>query len=218
MNRRFSLNILVLVVAFMALTGPYLARAFADQKERSLVANVDMERVFAQSSAKLDAEKRLNEAGSRLFTHFQQATRLTYATPAELESYTSALETETQTDATKQTITKIEADVQARRDEVQKLSTTKDTDLTAKDRARLRELTTISDQARQAMDAVKRLYDRKLADEETQFTRDAQAQVREIVGKLAKEQGFQEVYDTTAMVYAPVDLTPMAIQRVKPKP
>jgi len=208
----------MLAAAVLIAAAPYLLAAARPAPDAGLVVNVDMQQLVAESEARSQAEQRLRAYSLQMFQRFDRTTKLIYATPEELEQFSEAINAEPETEATKQAVAKIEATVQERREELQRLSALKESEVTDKDRARIRALNAMPAQAQQAMALLKRLYDQKVQQRESAETRRAAAEVRAIVAQVAKEKGFGQVFDTTSLVYATVDITPIALPRVRKKP
>jgi Skp family chaperone for outer membrane proteins len=218
MPKRTSMNVLVLSAALLIGAGPYIVKAAvnaAGRQPESIVANVDMQRVFNESDAKKAVEQKLTEYGATLGKRFDEVSRTQYLTPDEISDYSAKLNIEKPTDADTKRIADIKAASQQRAEEYQRLSALKQP--TAKDAARLQELDTMQRQRPLFQDRLQKLYQQAVDEEEQKQMRAGLAEVRGIVGKMAKEQGFTEVYDVTAMVYAPADLTDQAIRKVQKK-
>jgi len=215
MSRRPSVNVLVLSAAFLIGAGPYLVRAAGIQAATGVVANVDMQRVFLESDARKAAETRVREYGRALFQRFGETAQLAYLTADEIAEYSEIVNAEQPTAAQQQRLAAIKAESAKRTDEAQRLALIKDSDLTAKDRARLRELNTIKEQQKPALDRLRQLYQQMVNEEDLRQTRVAHGEVRAIVGRVAKEMGCSEVFDTSSLVYATVDITQNVLPKVK---
>jgi Skp family chaperone for outer membrane proteins len=226
MARKSLTNTLVLSAALILGAGPYIVRAAGNhdkpaavegQAENGKTACVDMARVYAESAAKQKVVVKIREFGTTVFQRFEELTRLSYLTMDELNDYSEALFAQPQTDAQKQKMTSLRAESAKRTEEYQNLSATKDADLTPADRTRLRELNGIAQKQPQVFGQMQAGARQLVNEEEERLTRQGVSEVRDIVSKLAKEQGFTYVYDSNALVVAPVDLTLKAIERVQPK-
>jgi Skp family chaperone for outer membrane proteins len=215
--RKSLTHYLILTAALLIGAGPYLVRAAALRPDQGLVANVDMQRVFAESEARQTASARVRGYAAAVSQRFDETSRLTFLNAQEIGEYSEIINAEKPTDAQKQRAEALKAESAKRADEMQKLSTKKEADLTPQDHARMKELAAVEQQRPQALEGLRRIYQNMVSDEEAKQMNLAQAEVRVLVGKMAKEQGFTEVFDTTALVYAPIDLTPNALLRVKKK-
>jgi Skp family chaperone for outer membrane proteins len=214
MPKHPSINVLMLSAAFLIGAAPYVLKAAGRQPE-ALVATVDMQRVFAESDIKKGVDQKLTEYGATLGKRFDEVAHTPYLTPDEISDYSAKLNIEKPTEADTKRIADIKAAAQQRADEYQKLSATKQP--TPKDAARLQELDVMQRQRPLYQDRLQKLYQQAVDEEEQKQMRAGLAEVRGIVGKMAKDQGFGQVFDVTAMVYAPVDLTEQAIHKVQQK-
>ncbi len=218
MSRRPVVSILVLTAALLIGGGPYLLRPGGTQNAPGqLIGNVDMQRLFIESDARRAAEERIMQYGRQMGQRFDEVAATPFLTPEEILEYSDILNTEKQTDAQKQRLAAIKAESGKRAEEFQKLSVLKDNEITPQTRTRLRELTTLRDQQRQAMERLRQIYQQMVNEEDGRQMRQAQMEVREIVGRVAKERGFTQVFDSAALVYASIDLTPVVMPQVKKK-
>jgi len=215
MSSRTSVNVLILSAALLIGAGPYLVRASITHADAPMVANVDMQRVFAESDAKRSLEQKLTEFGATLGKRFDEVSKTQFLNPDEISDLSGALNIEKPTEADTKKIETIKAESQKRAEEYQRLSAVKQP--TDKDLARIRELDALQRQRPLYMDRLQKLYQQAVDEEEQRRMRAGMAEVRGIVGKMAKEQGFGEVYDVSAMVYAPADLTEQAVHKVQAK-
>jgi len=215
MSKRPVFNVLVLSTALIIGAGSYVVHAAGLHPDQGMVANVDMQRVFAESDTRKGIEQKIQEFGSNLGKHFDEITRAPYLTADEISDYSAALNAEKPTDNDKKKIDNIKAESAKRVDEAQKLGAVKQP--TAADQARIRELDNMQRQRPVYLERLQKIYQQAMDEEEQKRTRAGLAEVRGIVGKLAKDQGFSQVYDVSAMVYAPVDLTEQAMHKTQTK-
>jgi hypothetical protein len=216
-SKRPLTHILVLSTALLIGAGPYVVRAAGIGPDAGAVANVDMQRVYAESDAKKASDTRVREYGRTMFDRFAQTAQLQFLSAEELSDYSEAMNSEKPTDAEKKKIADLKAESTRRLDENQKLATTPQATLTDKDKERLRILNGYQQQRPQILDRLQKVYQQMVDEEEIRQQRQGMVEVRGIVGKVAKDQGITQVYDATAMVVAPVDLTQQALQKVKKK-
>lgn len=215
MSRPPQTSILLLSAALLIGAGPYLVRAVGQQPDRGTVAIVDMRRLFLESDARQANARRVIELDRTLSQRFDQIRQMTYLTGEEIGELNALLNVEKPTEEQKNRIAAIQTEAGKRAEEYARLSTTKDSDLTAQDKMRLRQLNGMAEQHRLAMAQLQQLYQRMVSDEGERQTRQTQAEIRAVVGKLAREMGYTQVFDVEALVYAPVDLTEKALDRVK---
>jgi Skp family chaperone for outer membrane proteins len=215
MSKRPIVNVLVLSVAIIIGASSYVVRAAGVHPDQGLVANVDMARVFAESDVRKGIDKNIQAFGSNLGKHFDEIGSTPYLTADEISDYSAALNAENPTDNDKKKIETIKAASAKRVDEVQKLSAVKQP--TPADQTRMRELENMQRQRPVFLDRLQKIYQAAMDEEEQKRTRAGLAEVRGIVGKMAKDQGFSQVYDVTSMVYAPTDLTEQAMRKTQTK-
>ncbi len=220
MRRPFTSH-LVLTAAILIGAGPYIVKAASSPAPHAAPqegpAMVDLMRVYGESDTRKAADQKIEEYGKLMGQRFDEIAGMSYLNATEIRDYSDALTAEKPTDADKQKMATIKAESTKRAAEAQALIGRKDSDLTAADRMRLRDLTAMREQQPSIMGQLQRLYQQLVNNKDTELTRLGVAEVRVIVGKLAKEQGFTQVFDTTAMVYAPTDLTQAALAKVKKK-
>ena len=218
MRRPFT-SPLVLTAAILIGAGPYVVRAASTPHAapQEGPAMVDLMRVYGESDVRKAADQKIEEYGKLMGQRFDEIAGMSYLNATEIRDYSDAQNAEKPTDADKQKLAAIKAESAKRSAEAQALIGKKDSDLTAADRMRLRDLTAMKEQQPSIMGQLQRLYQQLVNNKDTELTRLGVAEVRTIIGKLAKEQGFIQVFDTTAMVYAPTDLTQAALAKVKKK-
>jgi Skp family chaperone for outer membrane proteins len=221
-SKRPFMNVLVLSAALVIGAGPYVVRAAgfrgnAYHAEPGAVANIDMQRVYSESDARKAAEEKVRDFGIKLGGHFDEIAKMEYLSPAEISDYSVALNAEKPAPADAKKITDLKAASSTRTDEWSALSGKKDADLTKNDRDRMRELTTNRNQRPEVMARLQKIYQAAVDEQEAKENRTGMAEVRTIVAKLAKDQGLSQVYDTTSMVYAPIDLTDQALKKTQTK-
>ncbi len=214
MLKRPFVNVLVLSTALILGAGSYIVRAAGMRAaDQGLVANVDMQRVFVESDVRKGIELKLQEFGANLGKHFDEVTKTPYLGPDEISDLSAALNAEKPTDADKKKIDTIKGESQKRVDEAQRMAALKQP--AEKDLARIRELEAMQRQRPLYQERLQKVYQQAIDEEETRRMRAGMAEVRVIVGKLARDQGFGQVFDVTAMVYASSDLTDQAIRKVQ---
>lgn len=218
MTKRPTLNVLILSAALLIGAGPYLVRAADRQANAGITANVDMQRVYSESDARTAALTRAFEYNKSLHAKFEQIAGLKHLTRDEIQDLSDALTRENPTPADKTKADSLTASAGKRAAEVQALSLKKEADLTQADKARFRELNTMEQEQPKVMDQLRFIYERMVAEEEAKQIRIGVGEVRAIVSKIAKDQGITEVFDTSSMVYAPIDLTAASLPKVKKKP
>jgi Skp family chaperone for outer membrane proteins len=217
MSQRSLAHVLIFAVALLIGAGPYLVRAAGLRAEQEVVANVDMQRLFMESEARRTAEKNIREYGHLMYQRYEEIARLPYLTPAEIEEYSLAINSPNPTEAQKQRIAALKGESAKRSEEAQQLALRRDSEITDKDRARLRELSAMQQQREQTMELLKKLYQQMVNDEEARQSRAAREEIRAVVGKVAKAMGIAQVFDSSVLLYAAIDLTPNVLPKVKAK-
>ncbi len=217
MQKRNLTHIVVLSAALMIACGPYLVRAAGNKPAAGDTAMVDLMRVYDESDARKAAETRILEYGRMMGKRFDEIAGVQYLTANEIEQYTDALNADNPGPAEKQKIEAIRAESAKRVTEAQALNGKKDADLSAADRTRLRELTTMLQQQNLVMQNLQRLFQNLVNAREAKEMRLGLAEVRAVISKLAKDQGITQVFDTSSLVYAQADLTQAALLKVQKK-
>jgi len=174
-------------------------------------------RVYDESDARKAAEARIVEYGRLMGKRFDEIAGNQYLMSNEIEQYADALNAETPGAAEKQKIDAIKAESAKRVTEAQGLNAKKDAELSAADRARLRELTTMLQQQNLVIKNLERLFQNMVNAKEAKELRLGLAEVRGVISKLAKDQGITQVFDTSSLVYAQADLTQAALLKVQKK-
>lgn len=215
MRRSSWTNTLVLVTAILVGGGPYVVRAAAGAFQGGGVANADVQSLFDQSDAKKAADEKVKEFGTTLFKRFEETARMKYLTVDELSEYSAAINAEAPTPMQTQRITAIKKASTDRAEEYSRLLGKPDAQVTAADRARLRELNTMEQARPEALQRLSQIYQRNVDAEEAKLKRLALAEVRQAIAKVAKENGVAEVFDSAALVAAPLDLTPLVLPKVR---
>jgi Skp family chaperone for outer membrane proteins len=216
-SKRPFANVLVLSAALVIAAGPYVVRAAGIGADPGTTANVDIQRIYSESDARRAADDKIRAFGQKLGQNFDEIARLEFLTAAEISDYSAALNAETVTPMETKRIADLKKANADRADEFQTLTVKKDADLTAKDRERMRAIGASRQQRPQVLGNLQKLYQDAVEDEQLKQTRIGVMEIRAIVAKLAKEQAITQVFDTSAMVVAPVDLTDMAIKKAKKK-
>lgn len=230
MSKRPLINGLVLATALLIgagpIVGPYVVRAAGARTGRtsvalertadsSPIANVDMQRLYEESEARVQAESKVRAFSVKSYQNFEETTKLTYVTPEEIEEFSRIINDEKQPDAKR--LAAIRASSAARGEEFQKLSAKPQSALTVEDRKKISDLTKMAQQQPVLLDRLQKFYQEAVDEESNKQRRLGFAEVRAAVQKLAKDQGFTQVYDVTALVYAPNDITEQALKKVKAK-
>lgn len=181
----------------------------------ALVANVDLQALVDQSDARKEADVKVREFGAVMFKRFDETSKLKYLTLDEISEYSAALNADPQSDAHKQKVVAIRAESARRADEASTIAAKAGADLTPADKARVSLLSDMEQVRPVALERLNQLYRQNVNTEEARLRRLTLVAIREAVGKVAKEQGFTQVFDTSSLVYSSVDLTPLALVRVK---
>ena len=217
MSARAFVGLCVLCLCTALIAGPYWVYASGLRADTGTVAQVDLQRVYLASDARKTVQQNIRQYGQLLFERYAATTRLKYLNPDELTQYTQALNAQTPTAEDKATVARLEAESAKRIAEMQALSEKKQADLTDADRRRMKELNDIQALQAQALDTLRNIYQQMVTDEQEKQTQQGLAEVRAIVRKVAKEHGITEVFDTSSLVVAPVDLTDEVLTRVAGK-
>ena len=179
-------------------------------------AVVDMERLYNSS----DLPQVLAQTAARLGAQAQQ--RLDALADAK---FLDAKELQEYGDLIGKTVP--DAGQQARMKELKALSDRRSAELdalnvkpadmvTAADKTRMRALVEMSHLVDKVLPSVHDDLAQDQADRIRAVRRDQIAQLRTIVGQVAKEKGVVHVFDVNALVYSANDLTPLVLKKLKP--
>jgi Skp family chaperone for outer membrane proteins len=157
----------------------------------------------------------VKEFGSLLFKRFEETAKMRYLSVDELSEYSSAVNAETPTEMQTQRIAAIKKASTDRVEEYSRLLGKAEAQVTAADKARLRELNGMEQARPDALQRLSQIYQRNVDAEEQKLKKLAIAEVRQTIGKVAKENGVGEVFDSAALVAAPLDLTPLVLPKVR---
>ena len=208
-------NTLVLAAALLLGAGPYVVNAARNAADPNTRAQVDLQQVFDASESKLLADAQTGQYARRLDQKFSELAQMPFLTPSELRDLSIILSKESPTPEESAKATQLKAESEKRGGELGALGQKKDADLTTADRNRLRELNGMRPVHAQTMLKIQQLYQQMVNDENNKNDRTGMAAVRDIVKKLAKDKGIAEVFDTSTMIVAPLDLTKDALEKVK---
>ena len=217
MSNRRTLNTLILAAALMIGAGPYVVKAARTVAEPPAMANIDLQAVYNESETRKATDTKTGLYARKLDQKFSELGNLPYLTTVEIRDLSDLVIKENLTPEEAKQMADVRAEAEKRANEVQQLAAKKDADLTAADRNRMRELNNMRQTQPQNMLKVQGLYQLLVNEEDQKNTRAGMAELRAQIAKLAKEKGISEVFDTTALIVAPADLTKDAIQRLKKK-
>src|SRR5262249_14429069 len=138
--------------------GPYLVRAAGMRPPGELIASIDLQRVFAESDARETADHKIAEYGKMMGARFDEIASQQYLTPAEIKDYADALNAENAGAAEKAKIAAIKTAGSKRLEELQALSNKPEAQLTAADKARMKELNAMPAQSREVFTQLQRFF------------------------------------------------------------
>ena len=216
MNKRLAFNGFVLTVAIAIGAGPFMVHA-AGRNAEGIVANIDMQRAYADSEMRRTADAKAHEFSVRLYKQYEEVQKLQFLKMDEIQDFSNAATNEKPTDKDTKTIGDIKKTSETRMEEYAKLSSKEQASLTKADKDRISELNKTEQQRPLLLDTLQRLMQDEVNKDAEHQTRLGVAELRLTVNKIAKEQGVQQVFDTSALVVAPIDLTEATVKRVAPK-
>ena len=209
---------LILAAALLIGAGPYVVSAARNAADPNTRAQVDLQQVFDASDARNTADAKTGQFARKLDQKFTEMAQMQFLTPSELRDLSLILVKEAPTPEETAKAAQLKTESEKRNGELNTLGQKKEADLTAADRNRLRELNGMRPVHAQTMVKIQQLYQQMVNEENGRNERAGMAAVREIVKKIAKDKGITEVFDTSTMIVAPVDLTKDALEKVKKKP
>ena len=191
-------------------------RAVGDGGAGDNIAVVDMERLYNSSDLPLV----LAQTSARLTQQIQErldaldAAR--YLDLKELQEYVG-LVVKAMPDAAQQARMKeLKALSDKRSTELDGLNVKPADMLTPADKTRMRALVEMSHLGEKELPSLQNEFAQDQADRLRALRRDQIAQLRTVVGQVAKEKGVQHVFEVSALVYSANDLTPLVLKKLKP--
>ena len=217
MTNRRTANYLILSAALMIGAGPYVVNAARVAADPNARATIDLRQVYEESEAKQVADAKTGVFARKLDQKFGELGQMPFLTPEALRDLSLILAKETPSAEETKKAADLRTEAEKRTSEANGLAQKKDADLTAADRNRMRELNQMRPVHAQTMAKIQGLYQQLVNEENEKNERAGMSAVRGVVSKLAKDKGIAEVFDTTSMVVAPVDLTKDALEKVQAK-
>jgi len=180
------------------------------------IAVVDLEKLYNSSDLPQVLAQKANQLSAAVQDRLEAIETVKYLDEKELKEYIE-LVVKAMPDGNQQARMKELKALSSQRDnELAQLNVKKAEELTAADKTRMRTLVEMS----HLMDKVlPGIHDDMMADEADRVRavrRDQIAQLRVIVGQVAKEKGVVHVFDVNALVYSANDLTPLVLKKLKP--
>lgn len=175
---------------------------------------VDMERLYNSSDLPQVLAAKANQLNAQAQDRLDAIADAKYLDTKELQEYVE-LVVKVQPDANQQARTK----------ELKALSAQRGIELadlivkqapTAADKVRQRDLIEMSHLVEKVLPGIRDDMTADAADRVRAVRRDQIAQLRVIVGQVAKEKGVVHVFDVNALVYSANDLTPLVLKKLKP--
>ena len=184
----------------------------------SKVAVVDMGRLYDGSSAPKEYERNEQEVAQDADKRIKILGGIEYLEPAEIQEFLILVGKFTPTPQEAERITALQTLSGTRGAEMRTIQTKEAASLTAQDKKRLQTL----------LDASRNFRNVYLPNIEAQIRNSAIARaqtfrvqqmtdLRTVVGKYAKEKGFQHVFDSGTLIYSQIDITEKVLERVKKK-
>ncbi len=166
----------------------------------------DMPQILAQKSIEIgiEAQKRLDTLASGRFLDAK-----------ELQEYGELAAKVQPTPAQQTRATELKTLSDKRSAELDTLNIKKTDELTPADKTRMRSLVEMSHLIEKVLPSVREDLLQDQAERVQAFRRDQVAQLRLLVGQVAKEKGILHVYDVNALVYSATDLTPLVLKKLK---
>jgi Skp family chaperone for outer membrane proteins len=182
------------------------------------VAVVDMTRLYDFSNAALAYEQNAaviaNDAEQRLKT----ISASLYLEGEEIQEFVNLVGKFTPTPQEEERLKVLQGVSAKRAEEMQTLQGKKSTDLTPEDKKRLQRLLDMSRNYTTQVIPNMQAQLRNLASLKAQTFRYQQmTELRNTVGKYAKEKGIQHVFDSTTLIYTPNDITQAVLERINKK-
>lgn len=220
MSSKNLIAVAMLALAMLAGGGAMVVHAIpgrgGDGPANDNIAVVDMEllynssdlpQVLAQRAAQLEmqAQERLDALSNAKFLDLK-----------ELQEY-GELIGKAQPDAAQTARMKALKEISGQREaELETLRVTPAEKLTAENKTRMRTLNDMSHLIDRVLPSVQNDFAQDQAERLRTLRRAQVAQLRGVVGEVAKGKGFVHVFDVNALVYSANDLTPLVLKKIKP--
>ena len=180
------------------------------------IAVVDMERLYNSSDLPQVLAQKAAQLAGQAQQRLDALADARFLDAKELQEY-GDLVGKTMPDAAQQNRMKeLKALSNQRSSELDTLNVKPADMVTAADKARMRTLVEMSHLVEKVLPSVHDDLAQDQADRIRAIRRDQIAQLRTVVGQVAKEKGVVHVFDVNALVYSANDLTPLVLKKLKP--
>ena len=218
MSSRNLIAVALLALALLVGGGAMVVHAIPGHAagDGNEMAVVDIERLYNSSDLPQVLAQKAAQLGAQAQERLDALADAKFLDAKDLQEYGDLI-AKVQADAAQLARAKeLKALSEARADELSKLQIKQADMLTPKDRMRMQSLVEMS----HLIDRVLPSVQSDLAQDQTErlraIRRDQIAQLRTIVGTVAREKGIAHVFDVNAMVYSSTDLTPLVLKKLKP--
>lgn len=217
------LHVGVLACAMLLGAGSGIVRAYQGGAERDnlqtplltgQIACVDMERLYVASGGPEQLAQRANEITLELNARLKELKAVPLLDENELQEYGAITFKAVKTETDQARLKALRALSDQRQDELNKLQIKPDSQLTADDKTRMKQLQEQSRLLASILPYWQEDARAQQAERLEAFRRTQMARLRQIVGKAAAERNIAHVFDTTALVYSANDLTAIVLPRV----
>lgn len=178
------------------------------------VAVVDMDKLYVASGAQDAARQKMIEISQDAEQRVGQIAAVPFLTPAERMELVDLISVFQPTAKQQDRAKELKALSDQRADEIQKITVKKQADVTPADRARLDELSGQRRALEQVLPGIQAGAHMEENEKLEAFRREQVAQIRAVVGQVAKERGITNVFDVNALVYSTTDLSSVVLQRL----
>jgi Skp family chaperone for outer membrane proteins len=178
-------------------------------------AVVDIEAVYNRSGARDIVEQRgMTEVRASANQRLKMIEGAPLLTPQERMELVDLAGVAQPNDAQQARIKALQALSDGRSGELQQLQVKKDADLSAADKARMRELLDEQTALEQIMPGVELAAQNEIQRRLDDLRHEQVVRIRGVVAQIAKEKGYGSVYDASALVYSANDITSQVLQRM----
>jgi len=181
------------------------------------VANVDLERVYAASGDREELAQKDTELRIEASRQLSDLESVGYLSLSEWLEYATINSKTVRTEANLARLKELKTLSGQQQDELSNLQVKTDKNLTPADKARMKKLQDMTASIHQAMPNFDQDIEAFRSSALEQFRRAQLAKLRIIIGKIAAEKGFQNVFEVNSLVYSSNDLTPLIVQRLTKK-
>ena len=200
-------------LAFLIGAGALAVRAGDNTPTTPVVAVVDMNRVFQASDAPQKLAQKAGEIEQAAMQRLKDINGAAFLPQKELQEYSQLLAKAVPAPQDQERMKQLRELSDQFSKRLQEL--TNKGQLTDTEKKEMGDLTARQRQMAQALPRIQEDLQADIASRIEAVRRDLLAQLRETVGKVAKEKNITQVFSSETLIYSTADLTPQVLQKLK---